>query len=130
MSNNAAEHTIRPLPLGHKTYLFAGSDNGGRRAPVIYTITQAVILNGPDPAAYLRDTLARIAAAVHPAPMPMIVPKRVEPDDDMAVMDRISHKYIGADFPMRDAFTPHVQLIVDVTFSRYATIPFEHNPPR
>ena len=61
MSNNAADHTIRPLPLGRKTYLFAGSDNDGRRAPVIYTTTQAAILNGPDPAAYLRDILARIA---------------------------------------------------------------------
>jgi transposase len=61
MTNNAAERAIRPLALGRKNWLFAGSDNGGRRAATIYTITQAAILNGHDPEAYLADILARIA---------------------------------------------------------------------
>jgi hypothetical protein len=61
MTNNAAERAIRPLALGRKNWLFAGSDNGGRRAATIYTITQTAILNGHDPEAYLRDILARIA---------------------------------------------------------------------
>jgi len=38
MSNNAAERAIRPLALGRKNYLFAGSDEGGRRAAIIYTL--------------------------------------------------------------------------------------------
>ena len=46
---------------GHLIWLFAGSDNGGRRAATIYTITQTAILNGHDPEAYLADILARIA---------------------------------------------------------------------
>lgn len=46
---------------GHLIFLFTGSDNGGRRAATIYTITQTAILNGHDPEAYLRDILARIA---------------------------------------------------------------------
>ena len=49
------------LALGRKNWLFAGSDNGGRRAATIYTITQTAILNGHDPEAYLADILARIA---------------------------------------------------------------------
>ena len=61
MTNNAAEQAIRPLALGRKNWLFAGSDNGGRRAATIYTITQTAILNGHDPEAYLADILARIA---------------------------------------------------------------------
>ena len=61
MTNNAAERAIRPLALGRKNWLFAGSDNGGRRAATIYTITQTATLNGLDPEAYLRDILARIA---------------------------------------------------------------------
>lgn len=61
MTNNAAERAIRPLALGRKNWLFAGSDNGGRRAAAIYTITQTAILNGLDPEAYLADILARIA---------------------------------------------------------------------
>jgi hypothetical protein len=61
MTNNAAERAIHPLALGRKNWLFAGSDNGGRRAATLYTITQTAKLNGHDPEAYLADILARIA---------------------------------------------------------------------
>ena len=65
MSNNAAERAIRPLALGRKNYLFAGSDAGGRRAAAVYTIVETAKMNGLDPEAYLADVLARIAD--HPA---------------------------------------------------------------
>ena len=61
MTNNAAERAISPLALGRKNYLFAGSDSGGRRAAILYTLIQTAALNGLDPEAYLRDVLARIA---------------------------------------------------------------------
>jgi hypothetical protein len=61
MSNNAAERAIRPLALGRKNYLFAGSDSGGERAAVLYTIIETAKMNGVDPEAYLADILARIA---------------------------------------------------------------------
>ena len=61
MSNNAAERAIRPLVLGRKNYLFAGSDSGGVRAAKMYTIIESAKLNGLDPEAYLRDIFARIA---------------------------------------------------------------------
>jgi transposase len=61
MTNNSAERAIRPLALGRKNYLFAGSDRGGRRAALIYTIVQTATLNDLDPEAYLRDVIARIA---------------------------------------------------------------------
>ena len=61
ISNNAAERAIRPLALGRKNWLFAGSDAGGHRAAAIYTLTETAKLNGLDPEAYLRDVLARIA---------------------------------------------------------------------
>lgn len=61
MTNNAAERGIRPLALGRKNYLFAGSDSGGRRAAILYTLIQTAVLNGIDPEAYLRDVLAGIA---------------------------------------------------------------------
>ena len=53
----------------------------------------------------------------------------VEPDPEMAVMDRISHKYIGAAFPMRDNIENRVVLTVRITQSRYSLLPFEHTPP-
>ena len=61
ISNNAAERSIRPLALGRKNYLFAGSDAGGERAAAAYTLIETAKLNGLDPEAYLRDILGRIA---------------------------------------------------------------------
>jgi transposase len=61
IDNNAAERSIRPLALGRKNYLFAGSDKGGERAAAIYSLIETAKLNGRDPEAYLRDILARIA---------------------------------------------------------------------
>ncbi len=61
MSNNAAERAIRPLALGRKNYLFAGSDEGGRRAAVIYTLIETARLNDIDPEAWLADVISRIA---------------------------------------------------------------------
>jgi len=40
ISNNAAERAIRPLVLGRKNYLFAGSDAGGARAAAAYTLIE------------------------------------------------------------------------------------------
>lgn len=61
ISNNAAERAIRPLAVGRKNWLFAGSDIGGERAATIYTIIETAKMNGLEPEAYLRDIIARIA---------------------------------------------------------------------
>ena len=52
---------IRPLTLGRKNYLFAGSDAGGRRAAILYTLIETARFNGIDPEAWLTDVIARIA---------------------------------------------------------------------
>ena len=59
--NNSAERAIRPVALGRKNYLFAGSDSGGERAAAIYSLITNAKLNGRDPEAYLRAVLTRIA---------------------------------------------------------------------
>ena len=64
MTNNAAERAIRPLALGRKNWVFAGSDEGGYRAAAIYTLIETAKMNGLDPEAYLANVLSRIAA--HP----------------------------------------------------------------
>jgi transposase len=61
ISNNAAERAIRPLALGRKNWIFAGSDSGGERAAAIYTLIETAKLNGLDPEAYLREVFSRIA---------------------------------------------------------------------
>jgi transposase len=60
-SNNAAERAIRPLALGRKNYLFAGSNEGGRRTAIIYTLIETARLNDVDPEAWLGDVISRIA---------------------------------------------------------------------
>jgi transposase len=64
LSNNAAENAIRPVALGRKNWLFAGSDSGGERAALFYTLIRTATLNGIEPEAYLRDLIARIGS--HP----------------------------------------------------------------
>jgi transposase len=62
ISNNAAENQIRPLKLGAKNWLFAGSDTGGIRAAAFYTIIRTAVLNGVELEAYLTDVIARIGS--------------------------------------------------------------------
>jgi transposase len=60
LSNNAAERELRGIALGRKSWLFAGSDRGGERAAVMYTLIHTARLNNVDPQAWLADVLARI----------------------------------------------------------------------
>ena len=59
--HNAAERALRPLALGRKSWLFAGSDRGGVRAAAMYTLIGTAKLNNVDPQAWLADVLGRIA---------------------------------------------------------------------
>lgn len=61
LTNNAAERALRSIALGRKAWLFAGSDRGGERAAVIYSLIATAKLNDVDPQAWLADVLARIA---------------------------------------------------------------------
>jgi len=65
MSNNAAERALRGIALGRKSWLFCGSDRGGRRAAAMYSLIVTCRMNGVDPQAWLADVLARIGD--HPA---------------------------------------------------------------
>jgi len=61
IDNNAVERTMRPLALGRKNWLFAGSDAGGERAAALYSLIETAKLNGLDPEAYLFHVIERIA---------------------------------------------------------------------
>jgi transposase len=62
MTNNAAERALRPVALGRKAWLFAGSVAGGERAALIYTLIQTAKLNNIDPQAYLASLLTLMPA--------------------------------------------------------------------
>jgi len=61
LTNNAAERALRGVALGRKAWLFAGSERGGERAALMYSLIQTCKLNNVDPGAWLADVLARIA---------------------------------------------------------------------
>ena len=61
IDNNTAERSIRPIVLGRRNYLFAGSDAGGERAANLYSLIGSAMLNEIDPYLYLRHVLERIA---------------------------------------------------------------------
>ena len=60
IDNNWIENRIRPIALGRKNWLFAGSLRAGKRAAAIMSLIQSAKLNGHDPFTYLKDVLSRL----------------------------------------------------------------------
>jgi len=59
LDNNTLERAVRPIALGRKNHLFAGSDGGAARWAVIASLLTTAKLNDIDPYAYLKDVLER-----------------------------------------------------------------------
>ncbi len=59
---NAIERAIRPIALGRKNALFAGSDGGARSWAIIASLIQTAKLNQVEPFAYLRGVLQQLVA--------------------------------------------------------------------
>jgi transposase len=65
IDNNLVENAIRPIVLGRKNYLFAGSHEAAERAAVIYSLLATCKKHGVNPQQWLTDVLDRIPT--HPA---------------------------------------------------------------
>jgi transposase len=65
IDNNVVERAIRPITLGRKNHLFAGSDGGAEHWAVLASLIATCKINDIDPNAYLADVLDRIVAR-HP----------------------------------------------------------------
>jgi len=65
IDNNLVENAIRPVALGRKNYLFAGSHEGAKRAAIIYSLVATAKLHNVEPFVYLKDVLTRISAHPH-----------------------------------------------------------------
>jgi hypothetical protein len=57
IDNNRIENTIRPVAIGRKNYLFAGSHNGARRAAMLYSFLGTCKINEVNPFEWLRHVL-------------------------------------------------------------------------
>ena len=66
LDTNPVERAIRPVALGRKNHLFAGSDGGGKRWATMASLIETCKLNDVEPHAWLSDVLHRMAHG-HPA---------------------------------------------------------------
>ncbi|MGD9924954.1 MAG: IS66 family transposase, partial [Pseudorhodoplanes sp.] len=57
LDNNTVERAIRPITLGRKNHLFAGSDGGAQRWAIVASLLATAKLNDVEPFAYLRGVL-------------------------------------------------------------------------
>jgi transposase len=64
IDNNAVENSIRPVAIGRKNYLFAGSHEAAQRSAMLYSLMGTCKLHGINPFVWLKDVLSRIAT--HP----------------------------------------------------------------
>jgi transposase len=60
IDNNPVENAIRPIAIGKKNWLFAGSERAGRRAAAIQSLFATAKLNGLDPSRWLAETLEKL----------------------------------------------------------------------
>lgn len=61
LDNNPVERAIKPVALGRKNWLFAGSEGGGKAMAIAYTLIETAKLNAVDPQAWLTWVLHHIA---------------------------------------------------------------------
>lgn len=62
IDNNSIENKIRPLALGRKNYLFAGSHESAQRTAMMYSFLGTCALNDVNPKQWLEQTISKIAA--------------------------------------------------------------------
>ena len=81
IDNNAAERAIKPLVIGRKNWLFAGSDAAGRRGAIIFSTITSCKRHGVDPHAWLRDMFERLPR--HGGEIRNLLPDRWQPCADL-----------------------------------------------
>ena len=60
IDNNLIENSIRPVALGRKNYLFAGSHEGAQKAAIIYSLLATCKIRGVEPYAWLKYVLETV----------------------------------------------------------------------
>lgn len=55
LDNNTCERAVKPVALGRKNWMFAGSERGGKAMAIAFTLIETAKLNGVDPQAWLTD---------------------------------------------------------------------------
>jgi transposase len=74
LDNGIVERLHVRAALTRKNFLFAGSDAGGERAAVVYTLLGCCQLAEVDPVAYLADVLPRLSRRIRLVDVPALLP--------------------------------------------------------
>jgi hypothetical protein len=74
MDNGAVERLHVRAALTRKNYLFAGSDTGGERAAIAYTILGCCRIAGVNPTEYLHDVVPLLARRIQLIKLPELLP--------------------------------------------------------
>ena len=61
IDNNPVENSIRPVAIGRKNYLFAGSHEAAKRSGMLYSLLGTCKMHGIEPYTWLKDVLAQIS---------------------------------------------------------------------
>ena len=75
IDNNRAERALRRVAIGRKNWMFAGSDEGGRRAAIVYSLIASCAALQIDPYVYLRDVLSRLPSTKGADALRLLTPK-------------------------------------------------------
>lgn len=62
IDNNPVENCIRPVAIGRKNYLFAGSHEAAQRSAMLYSLLGTCKLHGINPFVWLKDVLQRLSS--------------------------------------------------------------------
>ena len=84
IDNNIVERAIRPVALGRKNWLFAGSEGGARWAAGFYSLIETAKLHGVEPGEYLTEVLRHIAAHADGEDLESLLPDRYRLAKDAA----------------------------------------------
>lgn len=57
IDNNPVENSIRPIAIGRKNYLFAGSHEAAKRSAMLYSLIGTCKMHGVEPFAWLKNVL-------------------------------------------------------------------------
>ncbi|MFO7033212.1 IS66 family transposase [Limnospira fusiformis CCALA 023] len=79
IDNNLVENAIRPVALGRKNYLFAGSHSAAKRAAMVYSFFAICKKHGVNPYEWLKHTLQNIMSINH-KDIKSLYPQNFKPD--------------------------------------------------
>ncbi|MGF1579130.1 MAG: transposase [Gemmataceae bacterium] len=73
------ENDIRPIALGRRNWLFAGSDRGGETAAVLFSTVSSAKRNNRNVFDYLKDLIAQMSGGTSSSPLETLLPDRWQP---------------------------------------------------